>query len=177
MFNELLKRRRSVRSYLEKPVEPEKIEYLLEAALRSPTGHNCRCWHFIVVDEQAELEKLSTAKPQGASMLKSAAAAIVVCVETEKSLTWIEDLSIASSNIQLAAVDTGLGTCWVQIRGRSCDETMTAEEYVKKQLEIPEEFNVLSIIAIGYPATQKTGPEREKLLWDRISFGTFGKSR
>src|SRR5512135_2451683 len=78
MFNELAEKRRSVKTYAVRPVEGEKIDAIIEAALRSPTGRAARPWAFVVVTDKALLEKLSVAKPQGASFVKDAPAAIVV---------------------------------------------------------------------------------------------------
>jgi nitroreductase len=67
MFNELTEKRRSVRVYAKRPVEAEKIDAIIEAALRSPSGRAARPWSFVVVTDKTLLEKLSVARPQGAA--------------------------------------------------------------------------------------------------------------
>ncbi|MBW2367707.1 MAG: nitroreductase family protein, partial [Deltaproteobacteria bacterium] len=112
MFLSLIQNRRSIRRFEEKPVENEKVEQLLEAGLRSPSGKGSNPWEFIVVDDPSLLEKLSRSKPHGAAFLKGAPLAIVVCGDPEKSDVWVENTSIASIMIHLMATDMGLGSCW-----------------------------------------------------------------
>ena len=94
MFLSLAKKRRSIRRYLEKPVEAEKIEMLIEAALRAPSSRGFNPWEFVVVTDGVLLEKLSKSKPHGASFLKDAPLGIVVCADPEKCDVWIEDASM-----------------------------------------------------------------------------------
>ena len=65
MFAELMKKRRSIKKYDDRAVEPEKIDKIIESALRSPSGRAARPWHFVVVTDKALLEKLAVAKPGG----------------------------------------------------------------------------------------------------------------
>ena len=177
MFLELLEKRRSIRKYADRPVEPEKIEKLVEAALRSPSGRSINPWFFVVVDDHDRLERLSRAKPYGASFLKDAPLGIVVCADLSKSDTCVEDASIASVFIHLEAASLGLGSCWIQIRKRMRDDGSTAEQYVCQELGIPEGFAVQSIIAIGYPGETKAGHARGKLLFDKVHYNLFGSPR
>ncbi len=108
MFIALVEKRRSIRKFLSKEVEREKIDTLIEAALRAPTSMGKNPWEFIVVRDKATLESLSKAKPHGASFLKDVSLAIVVCADPEKSDIWVEDTSIASAFILLAAESIGL---------------------------------------------------------------------
>jgi nitroreductase len=79
MFSALMKKRRSIRAYADRPVEKEKVEIIIEAALRSPSGRAARPWSFVVVTGKSLLGKLSVARPQGAAFVKEAPLAIVVC--------------------------------------------------------------------------------------------------
>lgn len=119
MFMSLIQKRRSIRRFLAKQVEPEKMDLLAEAALRSPSSRGLRPWEFIFVTDRSLLEKLSRAKSYGSSHLKNAPLAIVVCADPAKCDVWIEDSSIASTFIQLAAESLGLGNCWIQIREKA----------------------------------------------------------
>ncbi len=94
---ELLRTRRSVRRYEAKEIEPELIELLKEAAVRSPTSRNFRPWRFLFVTDKAKLEALSRAKSSGSSFLKAAALGVVICADETESDVWIEDCSIAST--------------------------------------------------------------------------------
>ncbi len=168
-FFEVLLKRRSIRRFADKPVGKDKIEYLLKCAFLSPSSHNHRPWHFIVVTRKDLLIQLSKSK-EGAQGLKNATAAIVVCADSDVSDVWIEDAAIAAHNINLAAVDIGLGSFWVQIRNRWHDQDETAGEYVKRLLNITEKnLEVLSIIGFGYKLKDKLpntpGIETEKVTW------------
>jgi nitroreductase len=76
----------------------------------------------------------------------------VVCADAGKSDTWIEDCSIASILLQLTAQSLGLGSCWVQIRGRDHADGTPAEEHIRKLLGLRENLAVESIMSIRYPA-------------------------
>jgi nitroreductase len=177
MFLEILKSRRSIRKYEERPVEPEKIEQLIEAALRSPSGRSINPWAFIVVDDREKLDRLSRSKPHGAAFLKGAPLGIVVCADTSKSDTCVEDASIASIFIHLAAASLGLGSCWIQIHKRTREDDLTAEQYVAREIGIPDGMMVQSIIAVGYPDETKAGHSKDKLLYDKVHFNTYGTPR
>jgi nitroreductase len=168
MFMDLLERRRSIRKYADQAVEPDKIQVLLEAALRSPSGRGINPWEFIVVEDRRLLSKLAEAKQHGAAFLKGAPLGIVVCANPEKSDTFVEDASIASIIIQLAAESLGLGSCWIQMRNRFHRDGRPAQEHIAQLLDIPEHCIVQSVIAIGYPAETKAPHSRESLNFEKV---------
>lgn len=174
MFLSLIQGRRSIRNYLEKPIETEKIDTLIEAALRAPSSRGFNPWEFVVVTEKGLLEKLSKAKPHGASFLKNAALGIVVCADPEKCDVWVEDASIASIFIHLAAESIGLGSCWIQIRKRMHDQTTSAQAYIRSLLNIPKNLNIESIVALGYPAEKKPPHRKEDLQYEKVHYGMYG---
>lgn len=174
MFIEILKKRRSIRKYKDKPVEPEKIDTLIEAALRSPSSRSLNPWQFIVVEDKDVLKKLSESKKHGASFLKDAPLGIVVIADPEKCDVWIEDASIASLLIHLAAESLDLGSCWIQIRKRFFNETTPSETYVRKVLDIPDNLKVESIISVGYPDEIKGGHLKNSLLYDTVYKEKYG---
>jgi nitroreductase len=165
---ELLRKRRSIRKYTDRPVKPEKIDILKEAVLRSPSSRNIDPWEFIFVDNHKLLKKLSQAKPHGASFLEHAALGIIICADGKKSDTWIEDCSIASILIQMTAQSIGLGSCWIQIRNRSYDKNTSSEDYIKEVLNLPEHMKVESIVAIGYPNEEREPIPKEDLKYERL---------
>jgi nitroreductase len=120
------------------------------------------------------LEKLSRSKPHGASFLKNAALGIVVCGNPQISDVWIEDASIASIFIHLAAAALDLGSCWIQIRERKHNDSQTAEAYIAKVLNLPPHIKVESIIAIGYPDESKSAHPKETLLYEKVSLNRYG---
>lgn len=174
MLNSLLQKRRSIRKFQDKKVEAEKIDMLIEAALRSPSGGAKNPWEFVVVTDREILEKLSTAKEHGSAFIKGASLGIVVCADPGKQDVWIEDASIASIIIHLTAASLGLGSCWIQIRERMHKGDEPAESYITELLGLPKSLKVLSMVAIGYPAEEKPGHEKEKLLYDRVHRNRYG---
>jgi nitroreductase len=174
MLLELLKKRRSIRQFEQRAVEQEKIDYLVEAMLRSPSSRSLNPWEFIVVQDGETREALSKAKPHGAAFIKNAPLAIVVCADPQKCDVWIEDTSIASLLLHLTATDLGLGSCWVQIRLREHDAGQTSEEYVADLLGLEDGMVVEAIIAIGYPKEEKAGHAKESLLYERVHLEKFG---
>ena len=174
MFIELLRARRSVRRFHDRPVEREKIDILIEAMLRSPSSRSLNPWEFVVTTEKETLIRLSQAKPHGATFLKNAPLAIVVCADPTKCDVWVEDCSIASILLHLAATDLGLGSCWIQIRLREHDARQMAQDYVADLLRLPERMAVEAIIAIGYPAEQPAGHPRSSLDDEKVSFEQYG---
>ncbi len=171
----LLMKRRSIRKYENKKVEQEKVDKIIQAALLSPSGHAKYPWQFIVVDDNNLLSRLSFSKMQGSAFLSNAPLGIVVAADQNLSDTWVEDASIASILMMLTAHWLGLGSCWIQIRKRMYSEVKTAEEYIREILKIPENVNVLSIIALGYPNEEKMPKSENKLLYERVFYNSFAK--
>jgi len=174
MFLSLIQKRRSIRRYLPWLVEKDKIDVLIEAALRAPSSRGFNPWKFIFVTERDLLKMLSVTKEHGSSFLRNATLGIVVCADAVKSDVWVEDASIASIFIQLAAESMGLGSCWIQIRKRMHDNEKTAQEYISEILNIPSGLKVESIIAVGHPERRKTPHAKEDLQYDKIHLNSYG---
>ena len=170
---EVLRHRRSIRKYEKRSLDHEAVEILKESILRSPSARGINPWEFVFVDDPDTLMKLAHSKEQGSVFLLGAALGIVVCGDETKSDVWVEDCSIASIIVQLAAHSIGLGTCWIQIRNRMHSKEITAEEYVRGLLRIPGNLRVESIISIGYPGEAKTGVSGEQLMYGRIRHNTY----
>ncbi len=175
MFKSLILKRRSIRKFEKRELEREKIDFLLEAALRAPSSMGTNPWRFIVVSDPEMLKKLARSKEHGASFLDGAPLGIVVCADPSKSTVWIEDASIAAIFIQLQAEDIGLSSCWVQIRDRMHEKEKTSEQYIAELLEIPDNIRVEAIIAIGYPSEAKTPHPRESLDTKKVYFAQYGR--
>ncbi len=173
MFLSLIQKRRSIRQFKEKVPDKDAIDTLIEAALRSPSSRSLNPWEFIVVTDKEKLAQLSEAKPHGATFLKNAPLGIVVCTDPEKCDVWIEDASIASTFIQLAAEDLGLGSCWIQIRGRVHKDGQLAQKKVREILSMPDHLEVLNIIAVGYPDEDKKGHAKDTLLYDKVHYEQY----
>jgi len=170
---EWLRNRRSIRKYLDRPIEPEKIELLKEAVLRAPSSRSLDPWEFIFVQDRGLLEKLAACKPHGASFLEQAALGIVICGDSTQSDVWVEDCSIASILVQMVAQSLGLGSCWIQVRNRNYDEQSRSEQYVQSLLGIPGPIKVESIVAVGYPAQSREPLPREQLKSSKVHLNRF----
>ena len=173
MFKDLIEERRSIRRFLDRPVEPEKIDLLMEAALRAPSSRGLQPWEFVVVDDRSLLEALAACKPHGAGFLAQAPLGIVVCADTERCDVWVEDSAIAVTFVQLMAVELGLGSCWIQVRKRSHAGGRPARDHIARLLDLPDRLEVEAIVAVGYPAAPKSGHSRESLLFDRVHRNRF----
>ncbi|MDY0161984.1 nitroreductase family protein [Desulfobotulus sp.] len=174
MFMDLIRKRRSIRRFLDQPIEKEKILLLQEAALRSPSSRNLNPWEFIFVTEPALLAKLSRVKPHGASFLNGAPLGVVVIADPKRCDVWVEDASIAMIFMQLAAESIGLKSCWVQVRKRLFSDHISSEEETRRILGIPESMKVLAILAIGYGAETLKGHPEESLMREKIHTNTYG---
>lgn len=141
--------RRSVRAYEEKPVEPAKIEQLLRAAMQAPSAANQQPWKFITVQDRALLDKLSDVS-EYAKMLREAPLAIIVIGDMTKCIfpiMWEQDLSAATQNILLEAVEQELGAVWLGVA--PLEDRMN---FISKLFDLPETDKPFCIIPIGYPA-------------------------
>jgi len=176
MFMSLIENRRSIRRFENREVEKEKIDMLVEAALRAPSSRGFNPWRFIVVTDQVLLDKLSLAKVHGSAFLEKAPLGIVVCADPNTSDVWIEDASIASIFVHLAAASLELGSCWIQIRKRMHDDATTSEEFVRGLLNIPGSLMVESIIAVGYPDESKSSHPKEKLEYGKVFQNAYGNA-
>ena len=145
--------RRSTRQYLDRPVEPEKLERLLRAAMQSPTGHNAQDWDFIVVT-QAETRRAVSQLGPYSHFAADAPLQIVVCANTRRAWenggTWESNMAAACQTILIQAEEEGLGACW--IAAHPYPERMA---HVAKVLEVPEHVIPYGVIAIGYKKFQK----------------------
>jgi len=170
---ELLRTRRSTRSFKETQISPEIVEQLMQAVLMSPSSKRSNPWQFVLVDEPEMLKSLSESKKNGSQLIAGSSLAVVVLADPERSDVWIEDASIASLVLQLEAEDLGLGSCWVQIRERQSAEGENAETVVRRLLNIPENLRVLSIVAIGVKNEIKKPFDEDRLQWEKVHLGKF----
>lgn len=169
---EILKQRRSTRKFTDEKVADEAVEKMIKAALLGPTSMNKKPVELIVVKEKNTLEKLAVCKKLGTIALKTAPLAIVVIADAVKSDVWVEDASIASILIQLEAEKLGLGSAWVQMRNRQAED-MGAEIAVRKVLNIPENYGVLSVITIGHKNENKEAYDESALDFTKVHYENF----
>ncbi|MDR2109807.1 MAG: nitroreductase family protein [Spirochaetaceae bacterium] len=168
--------RRSVRNFLNKPVEPEKIERILRAGFEAPSAHNRRPWEFIVITDTAGREAVAAMSPY-AGMAAGAAAVIAACANLKAGAAanpedtwWVQDLSAATENILLQITGEGLGGVWLgwypdQGRVKAFSETFG----------LPPHIIPFSVTALGYPA----GPVKRADRFDpsRVFYGRYGENQ
>lgn len=167
-FKDLAQKRRSIRTFTEQPVTEEQRRQLMTVALMSPTGKNCRAWDFILVDDKDKLQLLSESKASGAQLIAGAPLAVIVTVDKEASETWVEDASIACTMLMLQAEDMGLGSCWVEMKDRTREDGIRAEDIIREAFGIPGRMGVLAVVAIGYRQQERNLQNEDKLLWQKV---------
>jgi len=146
-FMDVVKARRSVRSYADIDVEEEKLNLMFEAARLAPSWANKQCWSYVLVNDEEKIKKLAGGVVN--SWMKKAKAIIVACGDPKKSGFrngmdyYLVDVGISMQQLVLAATDLGLGTCWIGAFD---------EKKVKQLLGIPEEIKVVALTPVGYPA-------------------------
>jgi len=141
---EAIRKRWSVRSYSNEPVPDEIVSRLLEAARLAPSAMNYQPWRFIVVRSVEKKERIARSGVFGRFM--SRAPVLIVACGDIRSRYYVHDTCIALEHVVLAATAEGLGSCWVV----SFDE-MTVRELLK----IPQAFQVVAIVSIGYPMDER----------------------
>ena len=155
----------SVRKYQDKPVEKEKTEAILLAAMQAPSAGNQQPWEFYVVTDKAKLEALSKVSPY-AGMTKDAPVAIVSAYHKDCRMPDYAqiDLSIAMENLWLETDAQGLGGVWLGIA--PLEERMKAVEEI---LDMPESLRAFAIFPYGYPAEERKQQDRfdeSRIHWD-----------
>lgn len=172
-FKTLVQTRRSHRKFTTEEISPEAVRLILRAALMSPTSKSTRKWHFIAVDDKADIEKLADAKDMGSQFLKGAPLVVVVTASPTEDDCWLEDTAIAAVTMQYQAADLGLGSCWAQMDKRGLTDGTTATEVVRGILGIPDDQRVLCAIGFGHPADQRQPQNEERLKWEQVHVGKF----
>jgi len=172
-FINLLQNRRSVRKYTGTPVTEDQLQLILQAGLLSPTSHNSKPWHFIVIRDRAMLQYLSDCRVGSAKMLENAACAIAVLGDQDKTVCWTEDCSVALTQMHLMTEALGLGSCWIQCRLREAPDGRPTEEYVREKLNFPQNLRLEAILSIGEPDQHPAPHNPDALLTERIHHETF----
>jgi len=167
-FETLVAKRRSIRSFTQKPVSDEDLRLILRSALMSPTGKNTRSWHFVVVKEHEMLAGMSRCRAMGSQFLADVQVAIVVMGDIRVTDTWVEDASIAAVSMQYQATDLGLGSCWCQVRNRITASGESAQDYLRTLLGIESHHELLCVIGIGHPAIERQPQNEDSLRWNAV---------
>ncbi|MCX8035447.1 MAG: nitroreductase family protein [Candidatus Sumerlaeia bacterium] len=156
---EAIEKRRSIRAYKDQPVEQEKLDRIFEAVRKAPSASNRQEWRFVVVRDPAVRRDLMQAASQQ-SFVATAPVVIACCAETDGHVMkcgqpcYPIDVAIAIDHLTLAAVEEGLGTCWIGSFN---------EAEVKAILGIPEKIRVVELLTLGYPDAAPSPRTRKSL--------------
>ena len=172
-FKDLAQQRRSHRKFTDEEIDAEDVKLIMRAALMAPTSKGQRAWQFVVVDAPLDIEKLSDAKDLGSQFMKGAPLAVVVLGDPMQNDCWVEDGSIAAISMQYQAEELGLGSFWVQMRGRGLSDGTSADTVIRGTLGIPENLSVLCVIAIGHKADERKPQNEDKLKWENVHVGKY----
>ena len=151
MVKENIMSRKSVRKFLDEPIPKDVLESVLKAGMAAPSAMNRQPWAIEVVNDKEILNGLSAMLPYG--RLETAPVAIIVCGDMSKTLEgdardfWVVDCSMMAENILLAAHAHGLGAVFT-----GAWPTKERGDKVKEYLGMPENYEVLGVIPMGYPA-------------------------
>ncbi len=171
---EAIRSRRSVRKFSDRPVEPEKLQAVLEAVQQAPSWANMQCWRLVVVTDpevKSRISDLSYVEAFFATRgyksnpaqkaLAEAPVVIVACAEPTESgelrgqKYYLTDMGIAGQNLMLAAHAQGLGSVFVGV---------FEEEELGELLNIPPDIRIVGLFPLGYPLTATvSGPPRKPL--------------
>lgn len=167
---DVINRRRSVRKFTDKPISDEHIELLLRAAMQAPSAGNQQPWAFVVVNDKLQLDALSRMSPY-ATPLNSAAIAIVVLGNQSEARfpeNLEQDLSAATENILLEAVELNLGTTWLGI-----SPIKDRMAYISEVLRLSHEMIPFAAIAVGHPEQEDANKFIDRFDPTRIYYNHF----
>jgi len=155
---DVIKKRRSVRDFKLDSIPEDVLNKILDAGRLAPSAHNSQNWKFIIIREGEKRKQL--AKAAGQDFIGKASVVIaLVSLEPDDIMscgipTYAVDLAIAGSYMVLEAWELGIGTCWIGA---------FPQEEVKKIINIPEKYKVVTMLPFGFPAEMPSPRPRKKL--------------
>ena len=168
----MFKKRKSIRSYLPTPIEDKVLIEIMDAARSAPSAGNVQPWHFIIVKNKEKRERIAKGCRYG-KFLSESPIIIIGCGDKLSSKWYAIDTSIAIEHIVLAATTYGLGTCWIG---------MFDEEDICKIVNLPDNFEIIALLSIGFPKEQTDFWAKilhfirpKKKLLDILSLEIYGK--
>lgn len=152
---EIIKGRRSIRRFSRQPVEPDKIERLLEAARWAPSSGNRQPWQFVVITRAQTIATLKMILPGVMGNMTAGPVLLGICLDTLRRSEWSEiDLGCALQNLLLCAHSLGLGACAIGGFDRAL---------VRELLQLPDESDLCMLVTLGYPSALASAPPRREL--------------
>ncbi len=156
---ECIATRRSIRKFLDIPVEFEKVGNVLDAGRYAPSAGNLQDWKFILVTDEKVRQDVAKACVEQ-FWVGTAPVLIIICTEPEKTKRFygrsgekysIQNGAAVIQNMLLAAHSQGLGSCWVGA---------VEDEAIKRMFSIPDDVIIQGIVPLGYPDEQVPTPLR-----------------
>jgi len=155
--------RRSVRSYLDKPVEKEKIDRILEAGILAPSAMNSQPCRFTIITDKSKIRELSDKTKKNIGVLgvglsimermKSKedtifyGASLLIVISTKKDSKWFKlDCALAAENMMLAAYGMGLGSCFIGFA-----TSLNHDKEALKELGVSDDSEIIAPLIFGYP--------------------------
>ncbi|MBN2325124.1 MAG: nitroreductase family protein [Spirochaetes bacterium] len=158
---DIIKKRRSVRSYTGEPVAKEKIERIIEAANHAPSAGNAYTWKIAVVQDGGLIRKIQSVSP---GMLGRPAAILALCNDRKKAIETMGskggelfrfmDVAHAAQNICLMGAELGIGSCCIMSFN---------QDAVGALLEIPPQYRVDYLVALGYQDRDPVAPKKRSV--------------
>lgn len=163
-----IRERRSVRAYQSRAVPDDKLMNVLEAARLAPSAGNRQAWKFVVVKDAAKRKAIARAAASQYFVGEAPVVIAAVALQPDRIMScgvpsYAVDLAIAVDHMTLVAVDEGLGTCWIGA---------FSQQEVRQILNIPEQYKVVALLPLGFPA-DSPGPKLRKSLEEIVSYDTF----
>ena len=161
--------RRSVRKYLDKPVEHEKLEAIAQAGINAPSARNMQMWAVRIIEDYKLIADVSEVyKQENPNMVQGDAnfknmfrnAPNLICVCAPKDGGFDLDAGLLGENMMLAAQSLGLGTC-IQTGPVRFLLTNEKAKFFLERLDIPEGYKLLYVIAVGYPDEKPDAKPRD----------------
>ena len=173
---QVIETRRSIKSFLPKPIPEDVLLKLFDVVRYSPSGANKNAWHFVVTREKDALTRLGETQ-RFCRWLASAPAAIAIVADPSVTQYWLEDCSVAAYSIWLAATGLGLGVAWAAVyQSANTEESERRQQFVRDILSIPKNLAVPMVLAVGYPdqppAAERKKPDVKDIVhWDHYASG------
>lgn len=183
---EVIRFRRSVRRFIDKPIEKAKLELILEAARLAPSSTNSQPWHFIVVTDRKIIAEIARAEPYGLTRFNSwiaNAPVVIACLARPRLFSHrlgrlvgkdfhLVDCAIAIEHMVLVAAELGIGSCWVG---------WFDAKKVRRALKVPAGYEIVVLLPLGYPeqvgdayGIGGIGARRRKEVAEIASLNSFG---
>ncbi|MFH1569677.1 MAG: nitroreductase family protein [Gemmatimonadota bacterium] len=161
----LIKTRRSVRAYQDRPIPMELLERILESARWAPSARNLQPWKLVVVKDPERRRRLALAAREQMFIAEAPVVVVAVALDPERIFTcgvpgYPIDVSIAMDHLSLAATGEGLGTCWV---------AAFDQDRVAKVVDLPPGQKVVVLMPMGYPADEP-GERTRKPLAELVAY-------